>query len=182
MSLCCGCLSTFTTVTGSSTGLGRALVEIVLARGEIVVATLRTPSALNDLVAATRSDRLLVLPCDVNVPAQVTAAFARACTAFGRVDVVVNNAAFLNLGEIESVDEKLARSVLETNFWGALTVTKEAMRVFREVNPPGAGGHLLQISSYLGLVGSPGMAFYVASKFGMPVRCPVRTCLTPSVS
>ena len=97
----------------------------------------------------------------------MTAAFSKARETFGRIDVVVNNAAFLNLGEIESVDEAMARSVLETNFWGALSVTKEAVRFFRDDNPAGTGGHLLQISSMLGLSGSPGMAFYVASKFGM---------------
>ena len=64
------------------------------------------------------------------------------------------------------MDEKLARSVLETNFWGALKVTKEAIRFFRDENPSGAGGRLWQISSYLGIVGWPGSSIYSASKFG----------------
>ena len=121
---------------------------------------------LSSLAEKYSADRLLVLPLDVTVPDQVVGAFARAKEAFGRIDVVVNNAGFLNLGEVEGVEDGKARAVLETNFWGALSVTREAVRVFRDVNPRGVGGHLLQISSYLGLVGSAGMAFYVASKFG----------------
>lgn len=58
---------------------------------------------------------------------------------------------------------------METNFWGNLTVTKEAMRFLREENPPTVGGRVLQNSSYLGLVGDPGTGFYAASKFGTPM-------------
>ncbi|KAM5541135.1 hypothetical protein V8D89_005064 [Ganoderma adspersum] len=154
-------------VTGASTGLGRAMVEVALERGDIVVATARRPATLDDLAKLHPKDRLVVLPLDVTQPQQVVDAFAEATRAFGRVDVVFNNAGFGDIGELEGMEESLGRAVLETNFWGAICVTKEAVKCFRETNPPGAGGRLLQMSSYAGLVGLPGAAYYGASKFAL---------------
>ena len=156
-------------VTGTSTGFGRALTEVVLAKGEAVVATARTPSVLAELVAQHPSDRLLVLKLDITQPSQVADAFERAREVFGRIDVVVNNAGFAYAGEFESVSDEAGRALMETNFWGTVSVTREALRFFREVNPKGHGGRLLQNSSVLGVVGRPAGAFYVASKFGKPV-------------
>ena len=59
-----------------------------------------------------------------------------------------------------------ARAIFETNFWGAAWVSREAVRFFREVNPAGAGGRLLQFSSVCGFQGMPGTAYYSATKFG----------------
>ena len=142
------------------------MVEVALERGEIVVATARRPATLEDLAKAHPRDRLLVLPLDVTQPQQVVDAFGDATRAFGRIDVVFNNAGFGEVAELEAMEEPLARAMLETNFWGAIRVTKEAVRCFRETNLPGAGGRMLQVSSYAGLVGLPGVAFYGASKFG----------------
>ncbi|KAI0754411.1 NAD-P-binding protein [Daedaleopsis nitida] len=158
-------------ITGSSTGFGRRLAELVLQNGEIVVATARKSSALHDLVAqyssVTESGRLLVLQLDVSQPQEIVAAFAQAKAAFGRIDVVVNNAAYAVMGEVESVREGDARVMFETNFWGAYNVTREAVSFFREVNAPGVGGRLLQMSSITGLTGGAGLAFYSASKFAL---------------
>ncbi|KAI0656569.1 NAD(P)-binding protein [Cubamyces menziesii] len=154
-------------ITGTSTGFGRALTEVVLAKGEAVVATARTPSVLAELVAQHPSDRLLVLKLDITQPSQVADAFERAREVFGRIDVVVNNAGFAYAGEFESVSDEAGRALMETNFWGTVSVTREALRFFREVNPKGHGGRLLQNSSVLGVVGRPAGAFYVASKFAL---------------
>ena len=99
----------------------------------------------------------------MNVPAQVTAAFARACTAFGRVDVVLNNAGQGLVCESEGVPDADARALFEVNFWGAVAVTHEAVRVFREENPPGVGGRLVQISSAVCVSPFPGISYYSAS-------------------
>lgn len=125
------------------------------------------------------SDRLLVLPLDVTYPDQVAAAFAAATRAFGRIDVVLNNAGFGQSGEFEATADPQARAVLETNFWGAVSVTREAIKCFRDTNPPGDGGRLLQMSSYGGLVGVPVVPFYCASKFGtsLPPQEPPRRML-----
>ena len=152
-------------VTGTSAGIGRALAEFILERNEIVIATLRKPSDVDDLVAKY-PDNLHVLPLDITNPAQISETFAKVKETFGRIDIVVNNAAISTLGEIESVSDNVARSIFETNFWGTLSMTKAAISFFREVNPPGVGGRIVQMSSMLGLVGFIGAGHYVASKFG----------------
>ena len=70
------------------------------------------------------------------------------------------------MGEVEAMPEADARAIFETNFWGAVSVSREAVRFFREVNPAGAGGRLLQFSSLSGLRGFGTSAFYCATKFG----------------
>ena len=80
-------------VTGASSGFGRAMTELCLDKGDRVIATLRTPSALASLAQKhAASQRLLVLPLDVTCSSDVKSAFAAALKAFGRVDVVLNNA------------------------------------------------------------------------------------------
>ena len=155
-------------VTGTSSGIGRTLVQLILEKGENVAATARSPAALDDLAQTYPPTRLLVLRLDVTQPDQIIDAFSAAKKAFGRIDVVVSNAGWGDLGEVEAMDERKGRGLLETNFWGALHVSKEAIRFFRDDNPPGIGGRLLSMSSYLGLSGFPAAGYYVASKFGEP--------------
>ena len=137
-----------------------------LENGDIAVATLRKPEVLNDLVAQYGPDRLLVLTLDVTKPTEIKAAFASAKAAFGRVDIVFNNAGFLLLGESENMPDDQARKMFEVIFWGAAHVLQEAVRFMREVNPPGVGGRVVQITSGTGFVGWPACGFYSASKHG----------------
>lgn len=149
--------NTSTKVTGASSGLGRGVTEEVLRRGDIAVATLRSPSALDDLKATHHGhERLLVLQCDVTKHEDVVTAFAETIAKYGRCDVVYNNAGTAVLSEAENrAQDNIAREVIEVNFWGAMDVSREAVRVFRDLNPPGSGGRLLNVSSSLGLVGYP---------------------------
>ena len=147
-------------VTGASSGFGLCITEHALQRNDKVIATLRTPEVLSDL-AAKHPDRLLVLRLDVTKPAEVTAAFAASRIKFGRIDVVVNNAGFLVVTEVEGTTEETARSVFEVNFWGASYVSREAVRFFREENKP-MGGRLLQVSSAAGVLSAGGVAYYSA--------------------
>ena len=126
---------------------------------------------LSSLSEKYSADRLLVLPLDVTVPDQVVGAFARAKEAFGRIDVVVNNAGRGALGEVEAAVDEDVRALFETNFWGMANVSREAVRFFREVNPAGVGGRLLQFSSTAGILGMPAASYYSASKFGMFRSC-----------
>ena len=157
-------------VTGASTGFGRSIAELVLRKGEIAIATARRPETLSSLTAQYPSNRLLAIRLDVTQPQDIAAAFAQAKDTFGRIDVVVNNAAIAVMGEVEAhdSDEGPVRALFETNFWGAAKVTSEAVRFFREVNDP-IGGRLLQISSITGLIGGPGLGYYSASKHGGPI-------------
>ncbi|KAJ6579889.1 NAD(P)-binding protein [Mycena sp. CBHHK59/15] len=154
-------------ITGASSGFGRAITELVLQveEGDIAVATLRNPSDLDDL--PPNPDRLLVVKCDVTKPADILSAFACAVERFGRVDIVFNNAGCSIVGEIEATPEEAARALFDVNFWGAAAVSKEAIRMFRDVNPPEVGGRLLSISSGLGFGGRPILGIYSASKHAL---------------
>ena len=87
--------------------------------------------------------------------------------AFGRVDVVLNNAGVSLGAEIEGTPEELARKMFETNFWGAANVSREAVRFFRDENPKGEGGRLLTIGSYAGMAPFGGLGYYSATKAGV---------------
>ncbi|OSC98584.1 NAD-P-binding protein, partial [Trametes coccinea BRFM310] len=153
-------------ITGSSSGFGRETVVQALQRGDNVLATLRDPAALSTLTSAYPPTRLRVLPLDVTQPDQIAHAFQAAKAAFGRVDVVFNNAGYVVLGEAEAVPERTARALFDVNFWGAVRVSVEAVRFFREENVP-CGGLLLQNSATVGVVGWPAVSFYSASKHAL---------------
>lgn len=150
-------------VTGASSGFGRAVTDVVLKKGDIVVATHRgNPSTLADLASTIGSERLLVLHCDVTCSEDISNAFTQTINKFGRCDVVFNSAGYTILGEIESTPNDMARILFEVNFWGTANVSREAVRIFREVNPPNSGGRLLNMSSGAGFVGLPGIGYYSA--------------------
>ncbi|KAI9570960.1 NAD(P)-binding protein [Boletus coccyginus] len=153
-------------ITGASSGFGRLLTEYLLEQGYRVVATLRKPEVLSDLVAQYPSTRLVVVKLDVTHHAEIPVAFTKAHEAFGRIDVVFNNAGRMLNGEVESVDVKDARAIFDVNFWGAEQVTREAVRFFREVNQP-RGGRLLQLSSGLAVASRACYGHYSASKFAL---------------
>lgn len=149
-------------MTGSSSGFGRAVTEAALARGDSVIATLRTPSDLEDLEKTTPSELLFVVKCDVTNIEEIRHAFKKGIDKFGHIDVVFNNAGYGILAEVESTPEDAARQLFDVNFWGAANVSREAVRVFREENPKGKGGRLLTMSSGGGLLGLPAIGFYSA--------------------
>ena len=144
------------------------MVEYALSKGEKVVATLRTPSALDDLRAHFPPSQLQIVPLDITDRAAIINAFAAAKAAFGRVDVVFNNAGVALVGEIEGTPVDMARRVFDVNFWGAVHVSRAAVRFFREENPAGAGGRLITTSSAAGIRPVVGVPYYTASKFGEP--------------
>lgn len=109
---------------------------------------------------------MLVLTLDVTSAPDISVAFQEAKAAFGRVDVVFNNAAVAVFGEVEGTPDDVARRVFEVNFWGGANVAREAVRFFREENPAGVGGRLLSVSSYVGLVPFGGCGYYSAAKAG----------------
>ncbi|KAJ7151205.1 NAD-P-binding protein [Mycena filopes] len=147
-------------ITGSSSGFGRAVAEAALENGEIVVATLRKPADLDDLAA--NPENLLVVKCDVTKTSDIISAFSCAVAKYGRLDVVFNNAGCAIVGEIETTPEDAARALFDVNFFGAVAVSKEAVRVFRDVNPNNVGGRLLNVSSGLGFGGGPILGIYSA--------------------
>ncbi|PCH38204.1 NAD(P)-binding protein [Wolfiporia cocos MD-104 SS10] len=154
-------------ITGTSQGLGRALLEEILKSNERAVATLRKPEALASLADKYPPSQLLILPLDVTKQEQIVEAFAATERHFGRLDVVVNNAGYGLEGEIEATSEEDARKQFEVLFWGPVHIMKEAIRLFRDVNPPGHGGRILNISSCGGYAANPTLAYYNAGKFAL---------------
>lgn len=150
-------------ITGSSRGFGRALVKAALEAGDNVAATARRPEELTGL-AETYGDRVLALPLDVTDASAARTAVATAREAFGRIDIVVNNAGYANVAPIETGDDEDFRTQFETNFWGVYNVSKAALPVLREQR----GGLIIQFSSMGGRVGgSPGIGSYQAAKFAI---------------
>ncbi|KAL4734577.1 hypothetical protein BDV11DRAFT_209262 [Aspergillus similis] len=151
-------------ITGASSGLGKSITRAVYKSGYQIVATARSIGALSYL---PNEPRVLKLSLDVRSSEQVEAALSAAVAHFGRLDVVINNAGYGLRGDTEAVSDEDARDQMETNFWGPVRITRGVLRIFREVNNPGQGGTIVQISSVGGWVGFPGNAYYHASKFAL---------------
>ncbi|KAI5475942.1 NAD(P)-binding protein [Pseudohyphozyma bogoriensis] len=155
-------------VTGASSGFGYAMTEEILAQGDIAIATLRTPSALDALVEKHKDhDRLVVLPLDIKIPEQRQKVFDTIKEKYGQLDVVINNAGIVGLlGELEASPDAASRDVFEINVWATLEMTKLAVVFMRETNK-NQGGRILNVSSFVGYVAYPGCAIYNASKHAL---------------
>ncbi|NUO96713.1 MAG: SDR family NAD(P)-dependent oxidoreductase [Nonomuraea sp.] len=150
-------------ITGASRGFGRRLTEAVLEIGDQVVATARVPEQLDDLVAA-HGERVRAVALDVTDAAAAVRAVEAAVGAFGRLDVVVNNAGYANSAPIEEMAEDDFRAQIETNLFGVVNVTRAALPVLRAQR----SGVFVQFSSIGGRVGgTPGMGAYQTAKFGV---------------
>ena len=150
-------------ITGSSRGFGRELVTAALAAGDTVVATARRPEQLKDLVEI-HGDHIVPIALDVTDPAAAENAVAEAVQAFGRIDVVVNNAGYANSAPIEDIAMQDFREQVEANFYGVVNVTRAALPILRKQR----SGTFVQFSSVGGRVGgSPGLSAYQAAKFAV---------------
>jgi len=149
-------------ITGSSRGLGRAIAEAALASGARVVATARRPAQLGDLVERF-GDRGLALPLDVTDAEQARAVVARTVDAFGRVDVLVNNAGYAEYGAVEELTDEALRAQVDTNLWGVVHLTRAVLPTMRAQR----SGHILQISSIGGRRAGPKLGAYHLTKFAI---------------
>ncbi|MEJ3653729.1 oxidoreductase [Actinomycetes bacterium KLBMP 9759] len=149
-------------VTGSSRGLGREIVEAALAAGHRVVATARRPEQLADLVDRY-GERVRAVALDVTDPEEAAHAVRTAVHAFGRLDVLVNNAGYADLAAVEDVTLDDFRAQVETNLFGVVTVTKAVLPVLRERG----SGHIVQVSSVGGRLASVGLAAYQSAKWAV---------------
>jgi NAD(P)-dependent dehydrogenase (short-subunit alcohol dehydrogenase family) len=149
-------------VTGSSAGLGRALVTELLARGETVAATARDPGALSDLRSPS-GESPWTARLDVTDPDQIRRVVDDAVGSLGRIDVAISNAGFGLFGAAEeATDEQIGRQI-HTNLTGPIHLARALLPHMR------AQGHgrIVQISSVGGQCTSPGMAVYHATKWGV---------------
>src|ERR1700686_644647 len=104
-------------VTGSASGLGRNIAEAVLESGDRLVATARDTKRLDDLVKKY-GDRVRAVPLDVTDESAAQAAVQTAVAAFGRLDVVVNNAGYGDIAPFEQLSAERFKAVMDTNFYG----------------------------------------------------------------
>jgi NAD(P)-dependent dehydrogenase (short-subunit alcohol dehydrogenase family) len=149
-------------VTGSASGLGRNIAEAVLAAGDGLVATARDPRRLEVLVKKY-GDQVRTAPLDVADEAAAYAAVQAAVDAFGRLDVVVNNAGYGDVAPFEQLSCERFKAVVDTNFYGVVNVTRAAIPVMRKQK----SGYILQISSVGGRLALPGSTAYHAAKWAV---------------
>ncbi len=150
-------------ITASSRGFGWELAKAVLDSGDRVVATARRPEQLESL-KREYGDRVRTVALDVSDPAAARAAVKLAVDAFGRLDVVVNNAGYATFASIEDMPDDEFRAQIEANLFGVVNVTKAALPVLRKQR----SGHFIQFSSIGGRVGgTAGLSAYQTAKFGV---------------
>jgi NAD(P)-dependent dehydrogenase (short-subunit alcohol dehydrogenase family) len=149
-------------VTGASSGFGLAFAREALRRGANVAAAARSPAARADLVAGA-PDRLLAVTLDVTASGAADKAVAAALARFGRIDVLINSAGYGIVGAVEETPEAELRAQMETNFFGAVAVTKAALPHMRSRR----AGAIVNISSLGGQLSYAGFGAYSASKFAL---------------
>ncbi|MDO7887279.1 SDR family NAD(P)-dependent oxidoreductase [Hymenobacter cheonanensis] len=147
-------------ITGASRGFGRTWTEAALQRGDKVAATARQLASITDLTEKYGAS-VLPLELDVTKPEQVKAAIAQAHAHFGRLDIVLNNAGYSLVGTIEEASPDDLRALYETNVFGTVSVIQAALPLLRAQGH----GHILGVSSTLGLVAPPVIGYYASSKW-----------------
>ncbi len=149
-------------ITGCSSGFGREFVRAALAHGFRVVATARDPRKLGDLIAG-HQDRAKALALDVTQPEQIKHVVGEAERAFGRIDVLVNNAGYGYLAAVEEGADKDIRAIFETNFFGAVAMIRAVLPGMRARQH----GYIVNVASVGGVIGHAGSGYYAATKFAL---------------
>jgi len=149
-------------VTGSASGLGRSIAEAVLASGGRLVATARDPRKLDDLVKKYGA-QIRSAPLDVVDEKAAMAAAQVAVDAFGRLDVVVNNAGYGDIAPFEQLSSERFKALIDTNFYGVVYMTRAALPIMRKQK----SGCILQVSSVGGRLALPGSTGYHAAKWAV---------------
>lgn len=149
-------------VTGASSGFGEALTKAILQRGDKVAATFRNAEPASLFTQQSGSNGLGIV-LDVTDAAGIKPAVEQAVQHFGKIDVLVNNAGYGTIGAIEEFSMEEIRAQLETNFFGAVAVTKELLPLMRVAG----SGHIVQLSSGAGFKATGGFGIYNASKFAL---------------
>ena len=149
-------------VTGSASGLGRNISEAVLASGDRLVATARDPGKLEDLVEKY-GDQVRIAALDVADEDAAKAAVQVAVAAFGRLDVVVNNAGYGDISPFEQLSSERFKALIDTNFYGVVYMTRAALPMMRKQK----SGCIFQVSSVGGRLARPGSTGYHAAKWAV---------------
>jgi NAD(P)-dependent dehydrogenase (short-subunit alcohol dehydrogenase family) len=149
-------------VTGAGRGLGVDLTKSALAAGFTVVATGRNTNKVAKAIGVS-SDNLFILKLDVTNTEEIEAAVNSTLHKFGRIDVLVNNAANFYAGFFEELSSRQIEKQIATNLYGPMNVTRAVLPIMRK----NRSGHIISISSIAGLLGTEYTSAYNASKFAL---------------
>ena len=149
-------------ITGASRGFGRIWAEAALQRGDKVTATARNLADVADLKERF-GDAVLPLALDVTNPEQVQEVVQQAYRHFGRLDILLNNAGFSLIATVEEASDEQIRELFDANCFGMIRVIRAALPLLRQQG----SGHILGVSSGLGIVSMPLIGFYCATKWAI---------------
>jgi NAD(P)-dependent dehydrogenase (short-subunit alcohol dehydrogenase family) len=149
-------------ITGASRGFGRIWAEAALKRGDQVTATARKLADVADLKERF-GDAALPLALDVTKAEQVQQAVEQAYAHFGKLDVLVNNAGRSLFAATEEASDEQVRDLFDTNYFGMVRVLRAALPLLRKQG----SGHILGVSSGLGITTLPMIGFYCATKWAV---------------
>lgn len=149
-------------ITGTSAGLGRIMTEKLLARGDRVVATVRSRTALAEL-ERRHEEKLIVETVDITDTAALRAVVDRAFQRLGRIDTVVSNAGYGLFGAAEEATDAQVERQIATNLLGSIQLIRACLPHLRQQH----GGRILQISSEGGQIAYPNFSLYHATKWGI---------------
>ena len=150
-------------ITGAGRGIGAEIARAALANGDRVVATARKLGQLQDAFAGADPERIALVELDVASEAQAAPAVAQAVERFGRINVLVNNAAYGLLGRLEEVSSADIARQFAVNVHGVLHILRAVLPTMRRQR----GGHIMNISSIAGITGFDGASVYCASKYAI---------------
>jgi len=154
-------MSNVSFITGAGRGMGVDIAKAALAAGYEVVATGRSTDKVAE--ALGQSDNLLIVKLDITKPADAESAVQAAVEKFGRIDVLVNNAANFYAGFFEELTPEQMERQITTSLIGPMNVTRVVLPLMRKQR----SGLIITISSTAGLTGFEFGTAYAASKFGL---------------
>jgi short-subunit dehydrogenase len=149
-------------ITGISSGLGKALAQSVIDKGDFVIGTFRTQSEVEDFNKQHKENGFAI-KLDISNETEIDKTVESIISKFGRIDVLVNNAGMGFAGAIEETSTQEVRQIFEVNFFGTLKLTQAVLPFMRKEKK----GHIIQISSHAGIKASAGFGIYNASKFAL---------------
>jgi NAD(P)-dependent dehydrogenase (short-subunit alcohol dehydrogenase family) len=150
-------------ITGAGSGIGAATTRAALKAGDRVVATGRNLDKVRNALRDVAGERLAFAQLDVTKEAQAKDAVEVAIKAFGRIDVLVNNAGYSLLGNFEELSTTEIQALLATNFYGVMHAMRAVLPVMRQQR----SGRIINVSSLAGIVGFKHCGAYSAAKFAV---------------
>lgn len=149
-------------ITGISSGLGKALAETVIEKGNFMIGTFRHQSQVEEFNNKNIKNAQAIL-LDITNEKNIEEIVDRIILKFGKIDVLVNNAGVGFVGSVEETSLDEVRRIFEPNFFGTLKLTQTVLPFMRKKK----NGHIVQISSHGGIKAFAGFGIYNASKFAL---------------